>query len=62
MVQDFAQQSKKPLTRDSAPYKSLIDKVSTVNTYCAVYHDKRSTIFVIDLLHRTEGTTVSRII
>jgi hypothetical protein len=41
----------------SVPNKSLVDKVSVVNTYQAVY--KRSTVFVKDLLHSTEGTTVS---
>ena len=57
IVRDYAQQSRKSLPRDSAPNKSLIDKVSAVNTYRSVY--KRSTIFVKDLLHREEGTTVS---
>jgi hypothetical protein len=33
IVRDLAQQSKKMLPRDSAPNKSLIDKVSMVNTY-----------------------------
>ena len=51
----------KLLPRDSAPNKSLIDKVSTFNTYRAV-HTKQSLIFVKDLLHSTEGTTVSRVI
>ncbi len=65
IVREFAQQSKKLIPRDFAPNKSLIDKslidkVSAVNTYQAVY--KRSTIFVKDLLHRTERTTVSRVI
>ncbi len=46
----------KPIVRN----KCLIDKVSAVNTYCAVY--LRKTIFVKDLLHRVEGTTVSRVI
>ena len=60
IVREFAQQSKKSLPRDSAPNKSLIDKVSAVNTYLAVY--KQSTIFVKDLVHRVGGTTVSRVI
>ena len=60
IVRDYAQQSKKSLPRDSAPNKSLIDKVSAVNTYRAVH--KRSTIFVKDLPHRKEGTPVSRVI
>jgi hypothetical protein len=60
IVREFAQQNKKPLLRDSAPNKSLIDKVSAVNTYQPVY--KRNIIFVKDLLHCTEGTTVSRVI
>ncbi len=58
-VLEFAQKRKKSLPRDSAPNKSLIAKVSAVNTYRAVY--KRNTIFVKDLLHRTEGTTVSQV-
>jgi len=60
IVRDFAQQSKKSLPRDSAPNRSLIDRVSIVNTFRATH--KRSTIFVKDLLHRTEGATVSRVI
>jgi ribonuclease HI len=60
IVREYAQQSRKSLPRDSAPNKSLIDKATVVNTYRAVY--KRSTIFVKDLLHRSEGTTVSRVI
>ena len=62
IVREYAQQSRKSLPRDSAPNKSRIDKATqaAVNTYRAVH--KRSTIFVKDLLYRSEGTTVSRVI
>ena len=60
IVRDFAQQHRKQLPRDSAPNRSLIDKVSTFNIFRAVH--KRSTKFVKDLLHRSEGMTVSRVV
>ena len=48
------------LPRDSAPNVSLIKKVILVNTLRAV--QKRSTVFVKDLLHRMDGATVSSIV
>ncbi len=55
----FAQQSKKSeaLPRDSASNKSLIHKVSTT-----IEQSISGALFVQDLLHRTEGTTLSRVI
>ena len=48
------------LPRDSAPNVSLIRKVILVNTLRAVR--MRSTAFVKDLFHRTDGATVSGIV
>ncbi len=55
-----AQQCKTRLPRDTAPNKSLLDLVISLNIFRAVL--KRDTIFVTDLLHCTEGVTVSRVI
>jgi ribonuclease HI len=60
IVREHAQQCKKRLPRDTAPNKSLLDQVISLNIFRAVL--KRDTIFVTDLLHRTEGSTVCRVI
>jgi hypothetical protein len=52
--------SGKPLPRDSAPNRSLLEKTAASNTLRAV--KKRSIVFVTDLLHHKEGATVSRVI
>ena len=59
-TREFAEKCGKPLPRDSAPNRSLLEKVAISNTLRAVR--KRSTLFVTDLLHRTEGATVSKVI
>ena len=48
------------LPRDSAPNRSLLERVAASNTLRAV--KKRRTPFVIDLLQHKEGATVSKII
>jgi hypothetical protein len=52
--------SSKPLPRDSAPNRSLLEAVVAFNTLHAI--KKRSTMFVTDLLHHKEGPVISRII
>ena len=59
-VRELAESSGKPLPRDSAPNRSLLEKTAASNTLRAV--KKRSTVFVTDLLHHKEGATVSKII
>ena len=59
-VRELAESSGKPLPRDSAPNRSLLEKTAASNTLRAVR--QRSTVFVTDLLHHKEGTTVSKII
>ncbi len=46
--------------RDSAPNHNLFVAVVDFNTLRAV--QKRSTVFVTDLLHHKEGTVISRVI
>ncbi len=57
---EYAEKCSKSLPRDSAPNRSLLDAVVAFNTLRAV--KKRSTMFVTDLLHRKEGSVISRII
>ena len=59
-VREYAAECGKPLPRDSAPNRSLLEKVATSNTLRAI--KKRSTHFVTDLLHHKTGTIVSRTI
>ena len=59
-VRELAGSSGKPLPRDSAPNRSLLEKTAASNTLRAV--KKRSTVFVTDLLHHKEGATVSKVI
>ena len=59
-VRELAESSGKPLPRDSAPNRNLLEKTAASNTLRAV--KKRSTFFVTDLLHHKEGATVSKII
>jgi hypothetical protein len=59
-VRELAESSGKPLPRDSAPNRSLLEKTAASNTLRAV--KQRSTVFVTDLLHHKEGATVSKII
>ena len=49
-----------PLPRDSAPKRSRLEKVAVSNALRAAW--KRSTILVIELFDRKEGSTVSRLI
>jgi ribonuclease HI len=49
-----------PLPRDSAPNVSIIKKVVAANILRAV--QKRNTVFVRDLFHRQDGSTVSSVI
>jgi hypothetical protein len=60
IVREHAQQWKTRLPRDTAPNKSLLDQVISLNIFRSVF--KRGTIFVKDLLHCTEGAAVSRVI
>jgi hypothetical protein len=59
-VRELAESSGNPLPRDSAPNRSLLEKMAASNTLRAVKH--RSTVFVTDLLQRKEGATVSKVI
>ena len=59
-TRECAEHCGKPLPRDSAPNASIIKKVVAANILRAV--KKRSTVFVNDLLHNSNGATVSRII
>ena len=59
-VRELAESSGKPLPRDSAPNRSLLEKMAASNTLRAVKH--RSTVFATDLLQRKEGATVSKVI
>ena len=56
----LAESSGKPLPRDSAPNRSLLEKTSISNTLRAVR--KRSTVFSTDLHQRREGATLSKVI
>ncbi len=63
VVREYAENSEKfskPLPRDSAPNRSLLEAVVAFYTLRAV--KKRSTMFVTDLLHNKEGAVISRII
>ena len=59
-VREYAEKCGVHLPRDSAPNRSLLEKVANFNTLRAV--KKRSTLFVTDLLQHKEGATVSKII
>ena len=59
-VREYAANCGVQLPRDSAPNRSLLEKVANFNTLRAV--KKRSTPFVTDLLQHKEGATVSKII
>ena len=56
----LAEECGKPLPRDSAPNRSLLEKVAVSNTLRAVR--KRNTIFVTDLFYHKEGSTVPRLV
>ena len=56
----LAEECGKPLPRDSAPNRSLLEKVAVSHALRAVR--LRSTVFVSDLFDRKEGNTVSKII
>jgi hypothetical protein len=60
VVRECAEKFSKPLPRDSAPNRSLLEAVVAFNTFRAI--KKRSTMFVTDLLHHKEGAVISRII
>ncbi len=60
IVRECAEKFSKPLPRDSAPNRSLLEAVVAFNTFRAI--KKRSTMFATDLLHHKEGTVISRII
>jgi hypothetical protein len=61
LVRECAEKFSKPLPRDSAPNRSLLEAVVAFNTPRAI--KKRSTMFVVtDLLHHKEGAVISRII
>ena len=54
----LAEECGKPLPRDSAPNRSLLEKVAASHALRAVR--QRSTVFVTDLFDHTEGKTVSK--
>lgn len=56
----FATEYGKIMPRDSAPNRSILEKVAGSNVLRAVR--KRTTVFVSDLFDREEGSTVSKII
>ena len=57
---EFAEKGGKPLQRDSAPNRSLLEKVAAFDTILAVI--KCSTHFFTGLLHHKEQATVSKVI
>jgi ribonuclease HI len=59
-IRRFATECGKTLPRDSAPNRSILEKVAGSNVLRAVR--KRTTVFVSDLFDREEGSTVSRVI
>jgi ribonuclease HI len=56
----LAEECGKPLPRDGAPNRSLLEKVAASHALRAVR--QRSTVFVTDLFDHKEGKTVSKII
>ncbi len=60
VVRECAEKFSKPLLRDSAPDRRLLEAVVAFNTLLAI--KKHSTMFVTDLLHHKEGAVISRII
>ena len=59
-TREFAETCCKQLSSDSAPNHSLLEKVAASNALQAV--EKHSTVFLTDLLHCKEGSTVSKVI
>ncbi len=59
-IRRFAAKCSKTLPRDSAPNRSILEKVAGSNALRAVR--KRTTVFVTDLFDREEGSTVSKVI
>ena len=59
-IRGFAAECGKTLPRDSAPNRSILEKVAGSNVLRAVR--KRTTVFVSDLFDREEGSTVSKVI
>jgi hypothetical protein len=61
VVRKLAENSGKPLPRDSAPNRSLLEKTSVSSSLRAV-KKRRSTVFATDLLQHKEGVTSSKVI
>ncbi len=59
-TREFAEKCETPLSRDSAPNRSLLGKVAASNILRAV--KKRNTLFVTGLFHHKVGVTVSKVI
>ena len=59
-IRRFTAECGKTLPRDSAPNRSILEKVAGSNVLRAVR--KRTTVFVTDLFDRVEGSTISKVI